>query len=78
MIHTDGYLHDGHNEDKVDEIDKIEGDLKLDKSGTEKIRRRSRKRKGNEIKKGDQYIRTTESSKGSTQGDDTNDLRNIM
>ena len=73
-----GNLHDGHNEDEVDEIDKIEGDLKLDKIGTKKIRRRSRKRKGNEIRKGDEHIHTTESSKGSTQGDDTNDLRNIM
>ena len=68
-------LHDGHNEDEVNEI---EGDLRLDKNGTKKIRRRSRKCDGNEIKKGDEYIRTTESSKGSTQGDDTNDLRNIM
>ena len=68
-------LHDGHNEDEVNEIDEIEGDLRLDTNGTKKIRRRLRKCDVNEIKKGDECRHTT---KGPKKGDDTNNIWNIM
>ena len=58
-----------HIEDNDNEIDEIDGDLRLDTNGTKEIRRRSGKCDGNEIKKGDECRRTTKSSK---KGDDTN------